>query len=77
MPTLPDLLPAMLSRRERQIISLLSWGQSVRDIAALTHRSPKTIENLRCNAYGKLGTHSRVIVTRWAMLHGVDVMTPS
>ena len=77
MESVPSLAPADLSRRERQIVALLSWGRSVREIAEMTRTSPKTVDNLRRNAYGKLGTHSRVIVTRWAMLHRVDVMTPS
>lgn len=77
MESVPSLAPADLSRRQRQIIALLSWGRSVREIAEMTRISPKTVENVRCIAYAKLGTHSRVMVTRWAMLHGVDVMMPS
>ena len=77
MESVPSLAPARLSRRQRQIIALLSWGRSVRDIAEMIRISPKTVENVRCVAYAKLGTHSRVIVTRWAMRYGVDLMTPA
>ena len=49
----------------------------MRDIAEMIRISPKTVENVRCVAYAKLGTHSRVIVTRWAMRYGVDLMTPA
>ncbi len=77
MESVPSLAPANLSRRQRQVVALLSWGRSVREIAEMTRLSPKTVENVRCIAYAKLGTHSRVLVTRWAMRHRVDVMTPA
>ena len=42
----------VLSTRELEVLSLMNEGLAVKDIAAVLHRSPKTIENHR-NSIGK------------------------
>lgn len=48
-----------LSPRENEITALAARGHTNREIAALLHLSPRTVETHMANALAKLGLHSR------------------
>ncbi|MAG37382.1 MAG: DNA-binding response regulator [Dehalococcoidia bacterium] len=50
---------ASLTAREREVLQLASDGQTVRQIAARLHLSPKTVEHHRSSAMNKLDLHSQ------------------
>ena len=52
----PDL--GRLSRAEKAVFKLLGQGHTVRQIAAILKRSPKTVETHRCHLRHKLGCGS-------------------
>lgn len=74
--TFIDLGPlGLLSERELEVLALIGAGYSVREIAKVLHRSPKTIENHRASIASKLGAHDRVelaILARAAGLVGPE-----
>ncbi len=53
-----------LSKREREVIRLVSLGCSVRQIAAIMGRAEKTVGNHKSNAMGKLGVRRIATLTR-------------
>jgi two-component system, NarL family, response regulator NreC len=59
-----------LSRREEEILRLVAWGYSNKEIAAQLELSVKTIETHKINATHKLGLHSRIDIVRFALLQG-------
>jgi DNA-binding response OmpR family regulator len=62
---------ARLTRREREVLSFISAGLDVRDIAARMHVSPKTVGTHIENIYRKLGVHTRAQALARAYDHGV------
>lgn len=50
----------VLSPRELEVLALLGQGLSLKETAAVLHRSPKTIENHRLSIARKLGESDRV-----------------
>ncbi|MCH8805435.1 MAG: helix-turn-helix transcriptional regulator [Planctomycetes bacterium] len=68
--------PKSLSRRQRQVIALLSHGLSLVEMADLMRVSPKTVEIFRTLAFRKLGLRNRAEATRWAIHQGVDMSSP-
>lgn len=66
----PDPLGA-LTPRERQVLQLAAQGRTSREIAALLHLSPKTVDIHRGNAMKKLDLHSAADVARFAKRHGL------
>ena len=64
--------PDVLSRRERQVVGLLSRGLRVREVAETLCLAPKTIDDMRQSAYDKLGIHNRVRLALWAHRRGLD-----
>ena len=59
-----------LSPREDEILRLVAWGYSHKEIAAQLQLSVKTVETHKTNAMHKLGLHSRVDIVRFALLEG-------
>jgi DNA-binding NarL/FixJ family response regulator len=59
-----------LSAREEQVLRLVAWGFSNKEIAAQLELSVKTIEAHKANSMTKLGFRSRMDVVRYALLQG-------
>lgn len=60
-----------LTRREREVVRLLSEGQSTREIASRLGISVKTAENHRANAMNKLGVRQVSELVRIALQEGI------
>lgn len=65
--TLADLL----SMREREVLQLLAEGQGTKEVAAVLHVSPKTIEAHRLNLFAKLKVNNVIDLTRIAIKEGL------
>jgi DNA-binding NarL/FixJ family response regulator len=61
---------AELSERETEVLRLISWGHSNKEIAARLDLSVKTIEAHKANAMKKLGINSRIDIVQYAVLQG-------
>lgn len=59
-----------ISPREEEILRLVAWGYSNKEIAAKTDLSVKTVETHKANATKKLGLRSRMDIVRFALLRG-------
>ena len=59
-----------LSRREEEVLRLVAWGYSNKEIAARLALSVKTIETHKANAAQKLGLSNRIEIVRFALLQG-------
>jgi two-component system nitrate/nitrite response regulator NarL len=60
-----------LTRREREILALVSEGRSNRQVAELLWVTDQTVKFHLANVYRKLGVRSRFDAARWAFEHGV------
>ena len=60
-----------LSRREVQVLQMVTEGRNVQDIADQLCLSPKTISTYRYRLFAKLGVKNDVELTRMAMHHGL------
>jgi PAS domain S-box-containing protein len=60
-----------LTRREREVLRLLSTGANTRIAAERLGVSPATIRNHVQNLLGKLGVHSRLQAVAYATAHGL------
>jgi DNA-binding NarL/FixJ family response regulator len=61
--------PAVLSRREREVVILVARGLSNRQVAGELSISPATVERHVANVLAKLGFHSRAQIAAWAVAH--------
>ena len=59
-----------LSERETEVLRLIAWGHSNKEIAARLDLSVKTVEVHKANAMKKLGIASRIDIVRYAILKG-------
>ena len=59
-----------LSDRESEVLRLIAWGHSNKEIAARMDISVKTVEAHKANAMKKLGMQSRIDIVRFALLQG-------
>ena len=59
-----------LSDREAEVLRLIAWGYSNKEIAARLDLSVKTVEVHKANAMRKLGARSRIDIVRFALLQG-------
>lgn len=59
-----------ISEREEEVLRLVAWGYTNKEIAARLELSVKTVESHKMNASTKLGLNSRVDVVRLALLRG-------
>lgn len=59
-----------LTEREEEVLRLIAWGHSNKEVAARLDISVKTIEVHKSNAMKKLGMKSRIDIVRYALLQG-------
>jgi DNA-binding NarL/FixJ family response regulator len=69
-PLQPHSPVASLSPREEEVLRLVAWGYSNKDVAAKLDLSVKTVESHKANAAQKLNLRSRIDVVRFALLQG-------
>jgi DNA-binding NarL/FixJ family response regulator len=69
-PAKEGLRPANLSEREREILILLAWGYSNKEIANRLQLSVKTVETYRLRVGEKLGLRSRTEMVQYALRQG-------
>lgn len=62
--------PADLSPREEEVLRLIAWGRSNKEIAAQLELSVKTVESYKAGAVEKLELHSRGEIVRYALSRG-------
>ena len=58
------------SEREQEVLRLIAWGYSNKEIAARLNLSVKTVEAHKANAMHKLDMRSRIDIVRYAILQG-------
>jgi two-component system, NarL family, response regulator NreC len=56
--------------REEEVLRLIAWGYSNKEIASRLELSVKTVEVHKANAMKKLGMKSRIDIVRYALLQG-------
>jgi DNA-binding NarL/FixJ family response regulator len=61
---------AELSPREQEVLRLVAWGYSNKEIGARLELSVKTVETHKARAAHKLGLRNRIDVVRYALLQG-------
>jgi len=59
-----------LSERETEVLRLIAWGYSNKEIATRLDLSVKTVETHKANAMHKLQMRSRIDIVRFALLQG-------
>ena len=59
-----------LSEREDEVMRMIAWGHSNKEIASRLNLSVKTIEAHKANAMHKLNMTGRVDIVRYAVLRG-------
>jgi len=64
------LAAATLSEREKQVLTLLAWGYTNKEIAARLSLSTKTVETYRVRVGEKLGLRSRTEMVQYALRQG-------
>jgi DNA-binding NarL/FixJ family response regulator len=66
----PDTAPPNLTDREAEVLRLLAWGHSNKEVAAQLDLSVKTVEVHKANASRKMGFRGRIDIVRYALLRG-------
>jgi DNA-binding CsgD family transcriptional regulator len=66
-----ELVEPKLTRRELEILKLVSEGRSNRQVAELLWVTDQTVKFHLANVYRKLGVRSRFDAARWALEHGI------
>jgi DNA-binding NarL/FixJ family response regulator len=61
---------APLSPRETEVLRLIAWGNTNKEIASRLDLSVKTVEAHKANAMRKLGLRGRIDIVRYALLQG-------
>lgn len=61
---------AVLTERESEVVRLIAWGHSNKEIAAKLDLSVKTVEVHKANAMRKLSFRGRIDIVRYAILQG-------
>ena len=62
--------PAILSKREKEVVKLLAIDKTIAQVADLLFLSPGTVETHRKNIYHKLGIHTSTALVKYAMERG-------
>ena len=68
----PDVRQKPLTRREREVLKLISEGYSNKQGALRMQISPRTFESHRAEAMRKLGARNTAELVRAALLHPID-----
>jgi len=69
--TIPNIEPTTpLSPRETEVLRLIAWGNTNKEIAARLDLSVKTVEAHKANGMRKLGMRGRIDIVRYALLQG-------
>jgi DNA-binding NarL/FixJ family response regulator len=63
-------VPADLTAREREVITLVAWGHTNKEIASILGITVKTVESHKANAMQKLEITSRAELVRFALAQG-------
>jgi DNA-binding NarL/FixJ family response regulator len=63
-----------LSRREREVLELLSQGLNNKEIAARIFLAEQTVKNILSSIYSKTGAHYRITALKLTMYPGADSM---
>jgi two-component system response regulator NreC len=66
---------AKLSAREREVLQLIAEGKSSAEVAEMLEISVRTIDTHRHNIMSKLGIHSIAGLTKFAIRHGLCVLS--
>jgi DNA-binding NarL/FixJ family response regulator len=64
-----------LSGREREVLQLIAEGKSSAEVAEVLHISVRTVDTHRHNIMTKLEIHSIAGLTKFAIRHGLSVLT--
>jgi DNA-binding NarL/FixJ family response regulator len=67
---IPEKPQSVLSQREEEVLRLVAWGHSNKEIAKDLEVSVKTVETHKTNAMQKLGFTSRTDVVKFALVQG-------
>lgn len=59
-----------VTSREREVLTMVAWGHTNKEIAATLGITVKTVESHKTNAMQKLGIGSRADLVRYAMAQG-------
>lgn len=60
-------MPIQLTKRELEVVRLVSLGCTVPEAAAILRLAPNTVDNHKSRAMGKLGTDKVALLTRVAL----------
>jgi two-component system response regulator NreC len=66
-PAQPVRRPVELTEREEQVLRLIAWGQSNKEVASKLGLSVKTVESYKATALQKLQLRSRTDILRYAL----------
>jgi DNA-binding NarL/FixJ family response regulator len=69
-PTLSPSAEPNLTERETEVLRLIAWGYSNKEIAGRIGLSVKTVEAHKANAMKRLAMTSRIDIVRYAVLQG-------
>jgi DNA-binding CsgD family transcriptional regulator len=64
-----------LTKREREVVRLLSLGCTVKEAAAILKLAPSTVDNHKTAAMAKLGTNKLALLTRIAIKRRFSKLT--
>lgn len=66
----PSQITDALSQREEEVLRMIAWGHSNKEIAQQLEISTKTVETYKTRITGKLGLGSRTEMVRYAVQRG-------
>jgi DNA-binding CsgD family transcriptional regulator len=66
-----SVAPSALTRREREVVTLIAQGRTNREIAGELVISERTAGNYVQRVLDRLGLHNRAQVAAWAVQHGL------
>ncbi len=75
--TAPSTLPAGLTAREAEVLSLVASGQTNRELAAALHLSERTVARHLSNIFTKIGVTSRTGAAAFAFEHDLAQPAPA
>jgi DNA-binding NarL/FixJ family response regulator len=66
-----ELFGSALTPRQREVLQLVAEGKTTKEISALLHISPKTVEFHRNSLMDELGVRTTAELTRYAISRGI------